>query len=67
MVAEQLRGAGVEQTFTVLTIEDRARQTQRSLTALSLGGLSRSETSQAPSSRLSGTSADDSQVPRLQR
>lgn len=43
-VAGALRASGVEQTFTVLTSQDYARQRQRSLTALSLGGLSRLET-----------------------
>jgi putative ABC transport system permease protein len=42
-VASRLRHSGIEQELTVLTIKDMARQQQRSLTALSLGGLARIE------------------------
>jgi putative ABC transport system permease protein len=43
MVAARLRAAGIEKSYTVLTLDALARQRQRSLTTLSLGGLGRIE------------------------
>ena len=42
-VKAALRSAGVESTFTVMTVKDLPRQRQRSLAALNLDGLSRIE------------------------
>ncbi|MEO7351141.1 MAG: ABC transporter permease [Marmoricola sp.] len=43
VVASRLNGSDLAQAFTAMTLQDAARQRQRSLTALSLGGLSRIE------------------------
>jgi putative ABC transport system permease protein len=43
VAADGLKSAGLEQTYSVLTLPDMQRQRQRSLTALHLGGLGRIE------------------------